>query len=120
MKRSDQDKDNFEFTKRWIDTNLPFGLEQTTDILYRDFFNALIESNSKDSPSVSAFRSRLDQIEFISCRFVKVMRNEKMIRMKAWYKVEKIVEPEPCKWSKHHDKAMKLLAKAKEPRSWWR
>ena len=118
MKRSDQDKDNFEFTKRWIEQHLPFGLEQTTDVLYRDFFNALIESNSKDSPSVSAFRSRLDQIEFISSRFVKVSRNGKMIRMKAWYKVEKIVEPEPCVFSKYHDKAMQLLAAGKEKLNW--
>ena len=117
MKKTDQDKDNFEFTRRWIDTNLPSGLEQTTDVLYRDFFNVLIESNLDDSPSVSAFRSRLGQIENISSRFVKVSRNGKMIRMKAWYKVEK-VEVEPCVFSKYHDKAMQLLAAGKEKLSW--
>ena len=117
MKKSDQDKDNFLFTRRWIEQHLPFGLEQTTDVLYRDFFNSLIESNLDDSPSVSAFRSRLDQIEFISCRFVKVSRNGKMIRMKAWYKVEKIAEPEPCKWSKLHDKAMILYNVGVK---WWK
>ena len=117
MKKTDQDKDNFLFTKRWIDTNLPFGLEQTTDVLYRDFFNALIESDLKDAPSLSAFRSRLSNIQFISSRYVKVERDKKMIRMKAWYKVEKIVEPEPCKWSKLHDKAMILYNVGVK---WWK
>jgi len=117
MKRTAQDKDNFKFTERWIDTNLPYGLEQTTDILYRDFFNALIESNLKDAPSVSAFRSRLDKIEFISSRYVKVERNKKMIRMKAWYKVEIVAEPEPCKWSKLHDKAMNIYNVGVK---WWK
>ena len=118
MKKTDQDKDNFLFTKRWIDTNLPFGLEQTTDVLYRDFFNVLIESNLDDSPSVSAFRSRLGQIDFISSRYVKVERHDKMIRMKAWYKVELVVEPEPCVFSKYHDKAMQLLAAGRERLTW--
>ena len=118
MKKTDQDKDNFLFTRRWVEQHLPYGLEQTTDILYRDFFNCLIEANLKDSPSVSAFRSRLGQMDFISSRFVKVSRNGKMIRMKAWYKVEKIVEPEPCVFSKYHDKAMELLAAGKERLTW--
>ena len=109
MKKTDQDKDNFLFTKRWIDTNLPFGLEQTTGVLYDAFFSVLIDENSLDTPSVSAFRSRLDQIEFISSRFVKVSRNGKMIRMKAWYKVEEIETPE-CKWKRLHDRMVEFMS----------
>ena len=110
MKQSDQD--NFKFTERWIEQHLPFGLEQTTDVLYNDFFRALFDSNSKDSPSISAFRGRLSQIESISSRYVWVERNKKKIRMKAWYKieiVEDVEEVKRCRYAKWHDKMVAFM-----------
>ena len=112
MNKSDQDQDNFKFTERWIEQHLPFGLEQTTDVLYNDFFKALFKSNSRDSPSPSAFRGRLSQIESISSRYVWVERNKKRIRMKAWYKKHYYIDPlpdVPCKWAKMHDKMVAFM-----------
>ena len=126
MNKPAQDKDNFEFTKRWVEQHLPFGLEQTTDVLYNDFFKALFESDLKYSPSIEMFRSQLRKIDCISSRWVVVERNKEMVRMKEWYKVEKLEDildalpVEPCIFSKHYDKSMKLLAAGKEKLTWWK
>jgi len=73
---------------------------------------------------VSAFRSRLDQIEFISFRFVKRTRNKRMIRMKAWYKVEKleeILETDPDEMSKDYSKVCEILIRSKRGiQSWFK
>lgn len=113
MKQSDQD--NFKFTERWIEQHLPFGLEQTTDVLYNDFFRALFESNLKYSPSIEMFRSQLRKIDFISSRWVVVERNKEMVRMKAWYKIELVEEVEevvePCVFSKFYDRMVAFMRK---------
>ena len=120
MNKPAQDRDNFEFTKRWVEQHLPFGLEQTTDVLYNDFFKALFESNLKYSPSIEAFRSQLRKLDFISSRPVKVERDKKIVCMKAWYKVEKIVEPdEPIKMSKDYPTVCEILRRSKRGIESW-
>ena len=112
MNKPDQDRDNFKFTERWVEQHSPFGIGQTTDVLYNDFFKALFESNLKYSPSIEMFRSQLRKIDCISSRWVVVERNKEMVRMKEWFKVEKIVEPEPvepCKWAKLHDRMVAFI-----------
>ena len=123
MNKSDQDKENFEFTERWVEQHLPSGVEILTENLYSDFLDCIIEQNRMfDNPSRSAFLSRLGKMDFMDGRDVRAMnRQGRHVRTKAWFRVEPIEPVEPCVFSKHYKSVNEVLLRGKRGiRSWWR
>lgn len=62
----------------------------------------------------STFERRLRDIDYIECVFNKEHGDYRYVMRDV------IADSEPCVFSKLHDKAMQILAAAKEPRSWFR
>ena len=123
------DLDNFHFTKRWMSEHLPSDMNITTEILYNSFTDRLnaLEVDKAEMPSKSAFTSRLHKMDFLkSKRVFEHNCKGKKVWQTSWSKVEivkeveEVVELEPCVFSKLYERSMKLIARSRERRTWWK
>lgn len=122
MKKPSQDKDNFDFTERWVSEHLPSDMSITTEHLYNDFTDRLntLEVDKADMPSRSAFLSRMHKMPLLNTeRVLDYNCLGKKVWQTAWFKVEIVKEVEPIKMSKNYPKVCDILMRSKRGIQSW-